>query len=596
LSLPDQFYEFAFEQLPFDDEVYVVVDVFDVNIERSTQPRWSVKLALFGKRGEKRRFRTYNVHGTFLHKFALGELFQNQCHVGNNRQEWAEILKCDLSNQNVVFRQRRKDLIFSSKRKFPSDIPYVKIPLLGNAPVDFAFVRCHEVFRFYYGPRLSILEYIFEFTDSGRNPKLYNAAKTYLSKTGEVHIFTGSRVHQLDAGYLGNYIYDPRNPKAIARPAISARVQSRNSNFQFIQPIVLAPIWFPSQWEVDGHILDYQEEGKQREGLMISCIRSCNVDPPFKVKDYNPSPKKKNPPQSDPDFTKRRKKQKLKRSKITNEPFGDDIEDTTPVRFNEFVSQPGFTKMDYTKVLQGEKDDRTGQYKNVDDNGNDKSSTSNQGGGSLDIDRHNPTSGRPANSNYEEEEEPDRSHLPSLLDIELDQFIEGKILPSKETPWAINRLKRVVRYLNKHTELRAFMLGDETGELGEDKTAVLTMPNEWLSQSGKPTYNSALGAVVIAQYRNHYFYFFELVKNFEKHHFMQAMYFRHMHNRKRDIEEFSTIFYEKLKGRNHWPQRKEFSDDFYAARLKHRKDETTNNFAGRMRDYAINYLLAEAAA
>ena len=70
----DQFYEFAFEQLPFDGEVYVVVDVFDVNIERSMQPRWSVKLALFGKRGEERTIRTYNVHSTFLHKFALGML------------------------------------------------------------------------------------------------------------------------------------------------------------------------------------------------------------------------------------------------------------------------------------------------------------------------------------------------------------------------------------------------------------------------------------------------------------------------------------------------------------------------------------------
>ena len=595
MSLTDQFYEFAFEQLPLDDEVYVVVDVFNVDIEKSRQPRWSIRLEVLGKTGESRRFRTYKVHGTFLHKFILGELYQNQCRVGSNRREWEDVLECDLENQTIVFRSRRGRPKFHSLRTSPTDIPYVKIPLLQNKVARFAFVRCHEIFRFYYGSRLSILEYIYEFTDSARNPKLYNAGKTFLSKK-EVHIFSGQKVHQGDVRYIGNYIYDPRTPKAIAWPAISARIQNRDPNFEFIQPIALAPLWYPSKWKVDAQLLDYEEDGQDGMGLMISRIQSCKVKPPYLVTDYKPSRKKKDPLE-DHNYKKRKKKRKLKRSKITTEPFGDDIEDTTPVKFDDHIAQPGFAQMEYTKVLSGEKEDRTGHYNDEEDSGNDKSSTNDQGGGNPDTDKHNPILGRPTTSKYEEEdeEEPDRSHLPSLFDSDLDQFIEGKNLAFNEMPAAIKNLKSVVIYMNKNTELRAYMLGDERGELGEDKIAVLDMPNEWLSKSGKANYNTAVGAVIVAEYKNHYFYYFELVQNFETSHFMQAMLFPGRTS-KLDIFEMSVIFREKLKAKKHWPKRKEFCDDFYASRIAHRKDETISNFAGRMRDHAFQYLLDNIAA
>ena len=586
----DHLYEFAFEQLPIDDEVYVVVDMYHVDIDRSSQPRWNIKLSILGRLGEDRRFCTFSVHGTFLHKFILGELFQNQCRVGSLRQGWENVLHCDLENQTVIYRSRQKGVKFSSLRESSTDIPYVKIPLMGNSTALYAFIRCHEVFRFYYGSRLSILQYIYEFTDAGKNAKLYNAKKTFLSKKNHVHLFSGSKVHQGDARYLGNYIYDPRTPKAIAAPAISARVQNLNSKFEYVQPITIAPIWYPSKWEVDAQLLEYEEDGMEGVGLMISCLKSCNAQPLYKVTDHKPSKKKGTKPSGD-GYPKKKKKRKLKRSKITNEPFGDDIEDTTPVKFDDHTSQPGFANMEYTKVLKGERDNRYGLYENKDNNRNKKSSSSNQGGGNPDTDRHNPNPGRPTNSSYEEEEEPDRSHLPSLFDVDLDRYIEGIVLPSHDTPPAINRLKTVVKYLNKNTELRAFMLGDENGELGKDRTAVLTMPNEWLSKSGNATYNSALGAVVIAQYRNHFLYYFELVLNFEKLHFMQAMHFP-VRISKLDIYEMSVIFHEKLKAKNHWPQRKEFCDEFYASRIRHNSSETTSNFASRMRDHAMEYLIA----
>lgn len=585
-------HEFAFEQLPLDDEVYVVVDMFHVEIERSSQPSWYVKLEALGRAGKKRRFLKYPVHGTFLHKFILGELFKNQIRIGSIRQQWDEVIDCDLEFQSIVFRPRQKGLKFSSRRISPSDIPYVKIPFIGNLISGYAFIRCHEVFRFYYGPRLSILECIYEFTDSGMNPKLYNAKKTFLSKKNQVHIFSGPKVHQGDARYLGNYIYDPRKPKAIARPAISARVQNLDPTFKFIQPITLAPIWYLSAWEVDAQLLEYEEDGISAKGLMISCLKSCGAQPLYQVFDYKPSTKKGNK-RPDESYLKKKKKRKLKHSKITNAPFGDDIIDDTPIKFDEHASQPGFASMEYTKVLDGEKDDQSGKYQNVDSNGNKKSSTSNQGGGDPNTDQHNPNLRNSTNSNYEadEEQEADRTHLPSLFDTDLDRFIEGAVLPSHDTPPAINRLKTVVKYLNKHTELRAFMVGDERGDLGYDRTAVLTMPNDWLSQSGKPTYNSALGAVIIAQYKHHLFYFFELVQNFDQLHYMQAMFFPGRMS-KLDIFEMSVIFHEKLKAKNHWPQRKEFCDDFYASRLRHMKAETTFNFANRMRNHAIDYLAA----
>lgn len=46
MSKTDQFYDYTCEKLPFGDEVYAVIDVCNVGIERSNQPRWSVRLGV----------------------------------------------------------------------------------------------------------------------------------------------------------------------------------------------------------------------------------------------------------------------------------------------------------------------------------------------------------------------------------------------------------------------------------------------------------------------------------------------------------------------------------------------------------------------
>lgn len=585
---------FDFALLPTDDLEYLVVDVYDVKIDNSSQPVWTVRLRCIDVHPTAPKYIDLKVHSEFLSYFALGNIFQNRKFNRTVFQPQKYNLSVSLEKQSIEFRAREAPLRMSTNRNSPADIPYAKVLLLDNEQAQFAFVRCYELIRFYFGSRHSILRNLFNFTDKGANPNLYDFSRTRQVGENEVSIYSRNDLLEADVPFLANYIFDPREPMAIAKPAISVRAQHQSSEFNTIQPLALAPLWFPSIWQVDGQLLEYEDgENQSQVGMMISRIDVCSANPIYDVLDSNPAPNKLSSNASK--RWVRKTTLSLKRTPITTAPHGNDTEEVHQLSSSSFNTQPGYGEIEYTRQLHGGSPYETGSYEIASDVALDTVSTSRTGGnGNERTGKFSALYQNSGTANYEELTEPDRSHLPRLFSEFPAERLLPKVYTSVEAPPRIINLKHSAAYINENTEFHATISGDEREQLPANLYSAVEIPREWMRRDRSGVPHMGIGSILICSLNEDNFYFFELVKNYSKSHSLHGLYFP-------DIPQLSSkhlskIFHQKLQAKKGWPKREDFSDDFYSYSMRHMKGDTIENFAGRMKDVIEQVFLRKVAA